>query len=694
MRSVLLLIFLFLHTLASAQGAPETDILEADVDITVHPGEASIKGNVNYTFRPSAKSSTLSLNARNMEIHKVLLNGKLQEYTYASDTLFIPLKGSNKRKQQLSIQYLARPEDAVYFVPDPDAPQGIQVWTQGQGKYSSHWLPGFDKMEEKIIYDLTIRAPESYDVIANGELLDSRVTEGNKIWEFNMDKPMSSYLLAFAMGDFNMVERHSASGIPLQLYYTPEDSLKVDPTYRYTKEIFDFLEKEIGVPYPWGIYKQVPVKDFMYAGMENTTITLFSDRYMVDSVGFNDRNYVNVNAHEMAHQWFGNLVTEEGPQDHWLHEGFATYYALIAEKEVFGEDHFTWKLFDSARTLEEVSQNQGGEALIDPEAGSLTFYEKGAWALHELRQLVGDSNFREGMRQYLQTYRFSTATISDFISIMEAVSQQSLQSFREMWLESTEFPYQKAIARLGEDNESLACYLDLEKELMTDSGKSGEIIARHWDTCTSEYARAQMIRSHFRSMGEKLRLKVLGQEVPRIQRAIAEAVIRPEPLLFEHYESLLSSESYLAREQMLMKLWIHFPEQRVQILNKVKGDCGLPGKSLRQLWLTLALVTPAYEAGNKEAMLNELSSYTAEHFGQETRQTAFQLLYEIDQYALSNLEDLLEATDHHAWQFRKFAGNMLDSLLKKEKYIKMFKALLPQVPETQRSLLIKKLSKS
>ncbi|MGZ9677575.1 M1 family aminopeptidase [Flavobacterium sp. GNP001] len=116
--------------------------------------------------------------------------------------------------------------------------------------------------------------------------------------------------------------------------------------------MFDFLEKEIGVKYPWGIYKQAPVRDFLYAGMENTSATLFNTRYVVDSTGFEDRSYTNVNAHELAHQWFGNLVTAESGKHHWLQEGFATYYALLAEKEIYGEDHFYSKLYETASTTE------------------------------------------------------------------------------------------------------------------------------------------------------------------------------------------------------------------------------------------------------------------------------------------------------------------------------------------------------
>src|SRR5690606_3646485 len=233
----------------------------------------------------------------------------------------IKKKFQPSKNKELSISFESSPTKALYFV---EKGEESQVWTQGQGKYTSNWLPSFDDMNEKIEFDLSIAYDKDYEVVANGKLVNIEEHESTKTWHYNMDMPMSSYLVVLVVGKFNKQTLSSESGIPIELYYCPEDSLKVEPTYRYTKQMFDFLEKEIGYKYPWQVYKQVPVHDFLYAGMENTSCTIFSDAFVVDEAGFNDRNYVNVNAHELAHQWFGDLVTAKSGEHHWLQEGFAT----------------------------------------------------------------------------------------------------------------------------------------------------------------------------------------------------------------------------------------------------------------------------------------------------------------------------------------------------------------------------------
>src|SRR5690606_29038106 len=337
--------------------------------------------------------------------------------------------------------YSMIPKQTLYFF-------GDEVWTQGQGKYTSHWLPSIDDVNDKIEFDLMFLIPKDKPVVANGKLIDLQNVHEVNAWRFDMEKPMSSYLVAFAIGDFNKKDLVSNSGIPIELYYKPSDSLKVEPTYRYSKQIFDFLESEIGVAYPWQNYKQVPVRDFLYAGMENTTATFFSEAFVVDSTGFNDRNYVNVNAHELAHQWFGDMVTEKASEDHWLQEGFATYYALLAEKDIFGDDYYYWQLYQTAEQLKALSDEGKGESLLNPKASSLTFYQKGAWALHILREKIGDEAFKMAIKNYLEKYKFKNVSTDDFLNEVKGVSAIDISDFERKWLQQSAFKGEEAYQSL------------------------------------------------------------------------------------------------------------------------------------------------------------------------------------------------------------------------------------------------------
>ena len=340
----------------------------------------------------------------------------------------------------LKFNYIAVPKKALYFIDWKNDDGNKQIWTQGQGKYTSNWLPSIDDMNDKIEFDLNIRFDENYEVISNGKLINKKTEAGFTTWHYDMQKPMSSYLVALAIGKYSKKVAVSKSGIPLEMYYYPDDSLKFEPTYRYTKKMFDFLEEEIGVPYPWQNYKQVPVKDFLYAGMENTSTTIFADSFVIDSIAFIDKNYVNVNAHELAHQWFGNLVTETSGTHHWLQEGFATYYALLAEKEVFGDDYYYWQLYEYAQELLEQDKLGQSTSLLDPKSSSTTFYKKGAWVLHMLREQVGDKAFKEAVKNYLLKHQFKNVETDDFIKEVEMTSGQDLSAFVRVWLDGEKIP--------------------------------------------------------------------------------------------------------------------------------------------------------------------------------------------------------------------------------------------------------------
>jgi aminopeptidase N len=324
---------LFITSFAFAQQTKKVDFISLHANLNPNTIEKSISGKVVYDFVLKSKIDTIKIDAIRMEFTDVKINGESVKYKNSGKSLHL-FEGFKKGKNKLEFSYSAHPKQTMYFVSD-------QIWTQGQGKNTSQWLPSFDDVNEKVIFNLSINYSNDFEVLTNGvPKTISYNNKGNiKTWNYEMQKPMSSYLVMLAIGKFAKKTETTKSGTPLEFYLKEEDKDKFGTTYKYSKEIFDFFEREIGVKYPWEVYRQVPVMDFLYAGMENTTSTVFAQDFVVDEIGFNDRTYTNVNAHELAHQWFGDMVTAQSGKHHWLQEGFATYYALLAEKELFGEDH-------------------------------------------------------------------------------------------------------------------------------------------------------------------------------------------------------------------------------------------------------------------------------------------------------------------------------------------------------------------
>ena len=707
MNKILFLFIILLSPFIKAQQTEFVDFKKAKVDIIINPFEKTVSGTVVYNFEVLKNIDSIFIDAQKMKFLSVKLDGKKVKFNNSDSKLWITKKLKSKSNHILTINYNTSPKKAMYFIGweynNINVNSGVvkkQVWTQGQGKYTSNWVPSFDDTNEKVEFDLNITFNEDYEVIANGKLIDVEKNEGLKTWHYDMQQPMSSYLLAVAIGKYNKKIEYSKSGIPIEMYYYPEDSLKFEPTYRYTKQVFDFFEEEIGVSYPWQNYKQIPVKDFMYAGMENTSATIFSDTYVIDSISFIDKNYVNVNAHELAHQWFGDLVTAKSGEHHWLQEGFATYYALLAEKEVFGNDYFYWKLYKSGEQLLKLSEEGKGESVINPNASSLTFYEKGAWVLYMLKEKVGDKAFKDGVKNYLLNHQFKNVETDDFISEVEKSSQQDLSSFVEamlisdmnLWLNDYTqlLKFRKLYNDSGIDYMDCLVGEDLEKFKKEQNIKKLKLLS---DTIFYgiKYEFVKDILKDSTLTKKEIYQTILKSNDIKVRQLISESLDSIPLELKQDFELLLDDKSYATIENALYKLWLNFPKQRITYLNETKGIIGFNDKNVRMLWLALALATPGYENEHKQAYFYELSDYTLpiQHF--EVRQNAFEYLYQLLAFSEQNLKDLVNACQHHSWRFAKFSRDLLDELLKEENFRKRFVDLISGLNDDEAKYLSKKL---
>jgi aminopeptidase N len=678
------LFFLFAFTAAFAQ--PGVDFLKLDASVKPDFEARAVAGHCAFTFNVSGRPDTIRIDAVSMTFGNLKINGKTVKFKAGAKYLAL-FEGYRKGKNTVEFDYAAQPRQTMYFT---GSGNGRQIWTQGQGKFTSHWLPSFDDVNEKLVFNLTVSAPRGMEAISNGVLKNKTGDSENVWWRYQMDKPMSSYLAMIAIGHFEKHEETAASGVPLANYIAAEDAMDYRPTYRYAKKVFDFLENEIGVPYPWGVYKQAPVKDFLYGGMENTSATLFARDYVTDSVGFFDRNYVNVDAHELAHQWFGDLVTAKSGKHHWLQEGFATYYALLAEREVFGDDYFYSKLYDNAEDLQQAAKNDT-VPILSEKASSLSYYQKGAWALHALREGVGEENFRKAVRNYLADYGFKNVETDDFLGEIGKVSGYDVAGFKKRWLESGRFPVEEALALLKK-NAAIRQLLEIgqwrEKPFAEKKADMERILKSDAYYTAKEEIAYQLQDVAF---DEKLPLLMLALQTGErhVRQAVARTTLKFPESFEPEYEKLLDDQSYITREIAMAVLWRQFPALHARLLDKMDGQTGLQDKNLRIQWLTFALMEKGYRPTEKVNFYDELIGYASPGFDADVRQNALENLIYIGPNDKNAMKLLVNPLVHHKWQFVKFAREKIRELLKFVAPRKFYENLLPELPDNEKAALKK-----
>jgi aminopeptidase N len=674
-------LFLILSTFAWAQQTKSVDFKNVNGSITINPIEKSITGKVNYTFEVLKPIDTIKIDAQNMTFTALELNAKKIPFETNGKELLL-IYPFQKGKNSVQFSYEAKPKQTIYFV-GSEATNNLQIWTQGQGKYTSHWFPSFDDVNEKVIFNMDITFDSKYQVISNGVLKNKEEDNNSTHWHYQMQKPMSSYLLMLAIGNFEKTILNSKSGIPLELYLDPKDVSKQESTYRYSKEIFDYLEKEIGVKYPWKIYKQVPVSEFLYAGMENTSATLFATRYVVDSIGFEDRSYTNVNAHELAHQWFGDFITAQSGKDHWLQEGFATYYALLAERAIYGDDYFYSKLYESSLQLKQASKTDT-IPVLNPKASSLSFYQKGAWSLHVLREGVGEEVFKKAVKNYLHKYSYQNVTTQNFFDEIKKLSDYDLVNFSKVWLESPGFNSEIANQLLAK-NSAMVVQLEVAKLRNKPLTEKFDYFEKTLQSdvyfSIKESIVGQLFKEKFEDKKQLLHLALQTQN-SQVRQAVASTLQKiPEEFRIE-YETLLDDKSYQTQEVALYNLWNNFPNKRNDYLEKTKLWIGFNDYNLRILWLSLTVSTPEYNA-NKEDCIHELIDYSSPKYEAITRQNALEYLLNFKIINDEILKNLVNATTHHMWQFSKFGRDNIRLLIKNPEIRESFQNILPTLNEKE-----------
>ncbi|MBS4058550.1 MAG: hypothetical protein KGZ82_14630 [Bacteroidales bacterium] len=415
------------------------DIEHLSAELDIDPYATLVKGKANFLFRQirqnvdSAVFSTpgFTIKALDIDHHKA-------DYYRKGDLLVIalPAQTKNAASHEISIQYEVKPEKELYFIGwnDPTGRKRKQVWAHRP----FYWLPYAD---DRLTVDMKVTFDYRYKVFSNG--IRESVTDnlnGTKTWHYKMYHNHPFFSTALVIGDYMWRDMTSPRGLPLELWYYPDRSGNVDATYAYMKEMVNFCEKEFGMPYPYEVYREAPVVDYLYGAMETTTSTIFGDYMHIDPRAYWERNYINVNAHELTHQWFGNYISHLRGKDVWLTESFATYYAKLFEKTIFGVDHYEWERTKELKRVLDASEKDDF-AIGHSQGGVDRWYPKGSLVLDMLRDHLGDEDFKRSVSTYLKMHPYSEVWTADFMRAIQLTTGSSMDWFFDQWIERGGEPY-------------------------------------------------------------------------------------------------------------------------------------------------------------------------------------------------------------------------------------------------------------
>ncbi len=435
------------------------DIIHEDLSVSFDWQQHFCIGKSKIKLAPYFKSiKEIELDAKAMEIKNVdvfLRNTKLvSTYEYNEYQLKINLENTISPSDtiELIIDYIAKPDmkkaggsnaissdKGLYFINTDlkNKYKPMQLWTQGETEANSCWFPCIDKPHEKSTFTLHITVPDSMTSLSNGNLIYQEKMGNERIDHWEILQPMSAYLVMMAISNFS-ITYDSLGTLPINYYVDKNYEKDASLIFNHTPEMINYFSKILGVAYPWSKYSQVIAHDYVSGAMENTSASLFGSFVQKNSRELIDENNDGIVAHELFHQWFGDLVTCESWSHLVLNEGFATLSEQLWEEYKNGEDaglEVAKKNMDNY--LRNAENNDGPIVQFyyhDKEDmfSSIT-YQKGSRVLNLLRHTLGKETFYLGLKNYLNTYAYQTAQIDDLRREFEKVSGKDLRLFFKQW---------------------------------------------------------------------------------------------------------------------------------------------------------------------------------------------------------------------------------------------------------------------
>lgn len=407
------------------------------LDLKLDIPQQSCEGTCTITLKPVRKDiKQLTLDAVDLQIQSVLINNVSQPFDYNRQELTIHLlNGTGEEPIKIAIAYkVEHPQRGLYFVvPDQHYPnKPTQVWTQGEDEDSRFWFPCFDYPGQLATSEIRVQVPGEFLAISNGELIATEELGTDKIYHWSQKQIHPTYLMTLAVGDFAEI-KDQWNNIPVNYYVEKGREASGHLSMGKTPRMIEFFSHKFGYSYPYSKYAQVCVDDFIFGGMENTSTTLLTDRCLLDErASLDNRNTESLVAHELAHQWFGDLVVIKHWSHAWIKEGMASYSEVLWTAQEYGKDDAAYYLLGEARNYLEEDSSRYRRPIVTHvyreaiELYDRHLYEKGACVYHMIRTILGDELFDQAIHTFVQDNAHKTVETIDLLRAIEKATGNNL----------------------------------------------------------------------------------------------------------------------------------------------------------------------------------------------------------------------------------------------------------------------------
>lgn len=423
------------HYTPDRPGQVEHIVLELDLDIA----RQRYTGICRIRLKPIRSGITqLTLDAVTLHIASVMVSNVSQTFNHDGEYLYISLAQPTIAGKVLELVVTYRsenPQRGLYFVaPTEHQPQKpIQVWTQGEDEDSRYWFPCFDYPGQLATSELRVRVPKPYQAISNGDLVETLEEGDAKVFHWVQKQVHPTYLMTLAVGDFDEI-RDEWEGIPVTYYAQKGRKADAQRTMGKTPAMLAFFSDRFGYRYAFPKYAQVCITDFTFGGMENTSCTLLTDTCLLDErAALDNTNSEMLVAHELAHQWFGDLLVINHWAHAWVKEGMATYSEVLWTADQYGQEEAAYYRLGEMRSYLTEDKNRYRRPMVthvyrEPiELYDRHIYEKGACVYHMIRAELGDELFWAAIQSFVNTYAHKTVETLDLIRVIETATGRNLR---------------------------------------------------------------------------------------------------------------------------------------------------------------------------------------------------------------------------------------------------------------------------